>query len=298
MKYPSLIFFLAILFAHTAYSQDLIITNRLDTVPCTIVKKTSKYFNIQFEKNGKQIDTTLRAWQVKEFQRDYLAPPKPNKTFLNYSFKGKTIITPEVGIGYLTSKPEGNAKKANSFQIGELQVGWVKGVSIKHFLHNSLALGLTFNQFTTKNPRNHFLRIDLGNNEYYDLSIRDEIKRTFIGITAQFRTVSKDSLRSCSFNIDLGHISEVNNFTFEEQGVYTYRAIGANVGITFSQYVTSRIGLSAKAYTSFLFTQSPPQFDESQASIDKQEYGGYMHYNHLGFSFGVNIVLNKPKADQ
>ena len=276
-----------------SFGQDLIITNRNDTVPCKILKKTAKYFNIQYENNGVVKDTSLRYWQVKEFKRDYLAPPKPNLTFLNYSFKGNTVFIPEFGPGYLTSKPIGSAKRNNSFQIAELQVGWIKGATVRHFVNNYLAIGATFNQLTTKNPRTHF--INFGKDQY--LILKDELKRTFIGASVQFRTISKDSLRTCSFIIDIGHMSEVNNFLFQEAGTYKHQAIGVNTGIEFTQFIHKRIGFTAKFYYSFLSNQHTPTL-EGPTADQKMEYGGFMHYNHLALTFGVNLLLNKPKTKE
>ncbi len=200
--------FTFLLFLTTAefiYGQDLIITNKGDSLNCKITKIKPDYIYFTFKYDNSIRNTFLPVNDVVNYKKDFYSNPAFN---LSENIKQEDFDKFEIGftggLSFLTAKLSDQIDPQLRSYARELKSGYHYGGNLGIFWSETVGAGAKYSVFNSKNERS--FNID---NEV--LRVKDNITIQFIAPGVVTRLYSANKKTKFSSGIYIGYLSYRND---------------------------------------------------------------------------------------
>jgi hypothetical protein len=230
----------------TAKSQDLIVTNKGDSLNCEITKIKSDYIYFTFKYENEIRNTLLPVSQVKFFKKNFYThseiPIEKLKKNNNYQ---KVKISAFGGWSYLTGKLSNKVPDDFRQYMKELKSGYHFGGDVCFFVSEKIGLGLKYTNFKTKNEIYDIYIIDTLTGKKRTGILRDDITVQYFGPALFMRFYSKNKMVAFLSNISLGYLSYKNDAVVVDRFTLSSGTVGMvyDLGVDFMLDRNLAIGL-------------------------------------------------------
>lgn len=212
MKKILIIIILAVLFAHSSFSQDLIVTAKGDSINCKINKERNDFIYFTFSKDQEIRETLLQRSQIKTYSKGYFSQSEIPS---DYQSSGKDYekirISVNGGYSYRFAKISGSVPDEYHDYMKKLKSGHHFSADAAYFLSESIGLGLKFSQFNSKENFGTIFT-DLDGDGITDTGkMNDNISISFIGPMIASQIPSANSKNALFSNLAIGVLSYKDN---------------------------------------------------------------------------------------
>jgi hypothetical protein len=225
-----LIFAAAVLLAglRAAQAQDLIVTDKGDTLNCKITKIRSDFVHFTFKYENEIRNTLLPVGQIAVYKTDYFSKPevpidKVKNGGGNYQ---KLRIGADGGWSYMTAKVSSSVPADFRDYIGELKSGYHFGGDASYFTSESVGFGLRYSLFRTSNEIDNITAIDPVSGQTRTGRLKDDVTIHFIGPTVCTRMSSANKKANFGSDLSLGYLAYKNNATVIDDFTLKSAAMG------------------------------------------------------------------------
>lgn len=280
---------LLIFIANSAFSQDLIITNKDDSINCKITKVKTDNIYFTFKHDGEIRSTLLAVTQVKIHQFDYFHTSEvPEDKVVGYENYPHFRIALNGGFSYQTAKVAENVPSDFKNYIKGLKSGYHIGGDASYYFSELIGFGFKYYVFKASNSMdNIYVENSLGNRTYGKMS--DNLTISFVGPTFSTRILNHDKSNAFLMSLALGYMGYSNDKVIIDY----YKMTGSTVGMTFD--IGYDIGLSENLSLGFqvsflrgtLFEYD--WHDGSTTETIELEEGQYESLNRIDFSVGLRF---------
>lgn len=272
------------------FSQDLIVTNKRDSINCKItkIKKDNIYFT--FRHKDEIRSTLLPAAGIKYYQLNY---------FKNVEVPREKVIGNQVykhfrfglngGYGYRTNKMSSSIPSDFSDYSKKLKSGLQFSGDLTYYFTEPLGIGLKYSSFKASNSMSDIYVEDSGGSRRYG-NMSDNIGISFIGPVFSSRFSNKDKTNAFLMNIGLGYMGYKNNYTL----IDPYKVTGSTMGMSFDMgydfKVSSNLilGVQLSAISGVLTTYKLSDGSATQnIKLEKENYEGLAR---LELSLGLRFM--------
>lgn len=286
MKY-SLLLGVLLLISTCGISQDLIVTDKGDSLNARISKVKSDYIYFAFKHKGEIRNTLISVTAVKDFKYNFyqtsVVPKNKVKPVYNYP---RYRIALNGGYSYITASLVKELSNGVKDYYNELKSGYHFGGDMTYFVSEVIGFGVKYVNFLTSNSLSNVTLFDnYGNTRSGKMS--DDIAISFIGPTFTSRYLSNTGRNSFLTSVSLGYVHYKDDAVLIDY----YKIRGGTVGINFDLAYETRLaknlylGVQVSLYTATLYS-----YDFENATTSKHielMRGHYESLNRLDFSFGL-----------
>jgi hypothetical protein len=227
MKKTITLFTLIICFA-TAKAQDLILTNKGDSINCKITKVEPQNVYFTFNKDNQIRSTLINTTDLKEYKFNFykttLLPA--SKVFNNQKYSHWRYGV-NVAYGYQTAKSGANANQTERDYYNGLRSGYSFGADITYFIQESYGVGFKYNRFLTSNSLNNVPLTPKNGNPTFIGNLSNDISVNFIGPYFSLRSIPKNEKNALIMNLALGYVGYKNNEISDKKYEATSSSFGA-----------------------------------------------------------------------
>lgn len=226
------ILFITLCAGTDALSQDLIVTNKNDSIKCKITNvKTDLIYFTFINDQGRIMNTLLPMSKILEYK-------------YNYFFRSESNISPtkivgnknyphlRIGLGggfsYLTAPVSNNIPSELESYIKELKSGYNISVDAGYFLSKTYGLGLAYSLFKTNNSADIYGEDANGN--LITGKLIDNIAVNYFGPSFLIRFMNKHYTNAFIMSFSLGYLGYENQATLFDEFLMN----GSTFGITIS----------------------------------------------------------------
>ncbi len=159
MKYFYLFLTSLLLISNVTFSQDLIITEKGDSINCKIIKINTDYTYFTFMHKSDVRSTLLptnKISYVKDFFKTAEVPASLVKASTPYKKYRINIFN---GFSYRVAKIASNEPLEIREYLSELKSGYHFGADVGYFFSENIGAGIKYSNFNSKNERNN-LRLE------------------------------------------------------------------------------------------------------------------------------------------
>lgn len=278
-----------ILLANSIYAQDLIVTNKGDSINCRITKvKTDKIY-FTFKHNNEIRSTLIPMIDVSNHQFDYYQTSEvPKEKIVNHKNYQQFKFAINGGYSYQTARVGGNVPSDFKNYVKQLKSGYHFASDLTYYISEPLGFGLKYLLFRSSNSLDNIYRDDLnGNREYGKMS--DDLKIWFFGPTFSTRLLSHDKSNAFNINLSLGYMGYSNNKVIVDKYKMTGSTIGFSydIGYDFGLSENLSLGFQVSYLSGNLF-----EYDWNDGIITKTielEEDQFESLNRLDFSIGLRF---------
>ncbi len=195
------------------FSQDLIVTQKGDSIFCTISKENRDfvYFSY-FDTDNIQKNSLLIREKIFSITKNYATlhpetyPTPPVKNIEYDQFR----IGIYGGFSYLLAPLAQGIGQDLENHLNALKTGYHFGANAEFYFSEYLGIGLKLCRFRTKNQSNDILFPD-NKGGFYKGFLREDIYTTFLGPSFSTRIYNMKKTNSFSANIAVGYVGYVDN---------------------------------------------------------------------------------------
>jgi hypothetical protein len=227
MKKTITLFTLIICFA-TIKAQDLILTNKGDSINCKITKVEPQNVYFTFNKDNQIRSTLINTTDLKEYKFNFykttLLPA--SKVFNNQKYSHWRYGL-NLAYGYQTAKSAPNVPQFLRDYNDGLRSGYSFGADVTYFLKENYGIGFKYNRFLTSNRLSNItLTPNSGGPTKYG-NMADDISIDFIAPYFSIRQISNNQKNALLMGIALGYIGYQNNAILIDKYTINSSSFGA-----------------------------------------------------------------------
>lgn len=244
------ILILSLIWTGNTFAQDLIVTEKGDSIHCSInsVKKDHIYFSFKHKKSNEIRNTLLPLIDITQYQYNfYKTKEVPESYKKNTQRKGKSFqILINGGYSYRTAKIDKRADELEKDYIKGLKSGYHFGADFTYYFAETYGIGLKFNQSKASNRLNNLIFTDDSENSINGV-LEDNISILFIGPFYTTRYFIGKNNNALYANLALGYIGYSNNATYIDQKFeLTGRTFGSALDFGFDLTIAKNLGLDLR----------------------------------------------------
>lgn len=272
------------------FSQDLIVTNKRDSINCKItkIKKDNIYFT--FRHKDEIRSTLLPVGEIKYYQLNFFKNSEvPRERVIGNRIYKHFRIALNGGYGYRTNKMSSTIPSDFSEYSKKLKNGFEFGGDLTYYFTEPLGIGLKYSSFKASNSMSNIYIEDSNGNRRYG-SMSDNIGISFIGPVFSTRFLNKDKTNAFLMNVALGYMGYKNNYTL----IDPYKLTGSTMGMTFDigydfKFSSNLIlGVQLSAISGVLTGYK--LFDGSTTQNIELQKENYEGLNRLELSLGLRFM--------
>lgn len=211
------------------FSQDLIVTNKRDSINCKItkIKKNNIYFT--FSHKDEIRSTLLPVGEIKDYELNFFKNSEvPHEKVVDNQIYKHIRIALNGGYGYRTNKMSSTIPSGFSEYSKKIKSGLQFSGDLTYYFTEPLGIGMKYSSFKASNSMsNIYIEESNGNRRYGNMS--DNIRISFIGPFFSTRFLNKDKTNALLMNVALGYMRYKNNFTL----IDPYKLTGSTMGMAF-----------------------------------------------------------------
>lgn len=266
--------------------QDLIVTEKGDSLNCKITKVNLENIYFIFKKNNEIKDTLLNNSKIKYFKKDYFSISEVPKDKIpnNYS---KISINIDGGWSYMTAKVSDKVPSELHNYVEELKSGYHFGGDVDFFPFKYFGFGLKYSRFRTSNQLNNVSFVDSTTGQIYKGKLRDDITVQYFGPSFCARIPIVNNKVNFNSDFSFGYLSYKNNAIMYNNYMLKGKTLGLlwNFGIDYKFESSFSIGLTC-AYTFGRLSQYEYS-DARQTQTIKPEKEDYEGLSRIDISVGL-----------
>ena len=236
MKRFCLIIFLFLFVGNIIKCQDLIVTNKGDSINCKITnyRKNNMYFTLR---DGNEIrNTMIPMEQIKYYQKNYYSksdiPLNKVNRIGNYS---KLRISFQGGYSYQLAKIGSDVPQIFQDYYKKLKNGYSFGGDIDYFTSDRFGFGFKFSIFRTHNELDNIVATDTLTGVVKTGSLKDNITIQYFGpeICTRLHTFNNKTIFIA--DMSLGYLGYQDNATLIDNYTVTGNTVGLmlDIGVDF-----------------------------------------------------------------
>jgi hypothetical protein len=280
-----------VLFQYTSVKgQDLIVTNRGDSVNCKITKIEHDYIYFTYKYQNEVRNSLFARDQIKRYQQDYYEVaevlPEEVKTFQK-KFQ-KIRIGAFGGFSYLTAQvtdvPTGFEKYYN-----DLKTGHHFGGDLGYFLGKHIGFGFNYSIFKTENEIKN-VSFTFANGTTKTGTLRDDITIQTFGPVFWSRLNFFHQTGGLLPHASIGYVSYKNNALIADKAELSAGTIGITLGAIADFAIDDKIALTLNLQYSTAFLTQNKITDATGTHIQKFEDGAVEDISHIDIGIGVRWV--------
>jgi outer membrane protein W len=247
MKQLTLALILFIAFVFHMQGQDLIITQKGDSLNCKITSIKNNYIYFTFKYNNEIRNTLLPVDKVKFYKKDFYdnaeVPPDKIKNIGQYQ---RFRMGGSAGWSYMTAKINENVPADFRQYVKDLKSGYHYGGDFGYYFSESVGLGLISNVFRTNNELDGVAEVDSAGHILRIGKLIDDITVFYIGpaLLLRYYSFRKNIIFRSDFS--LGYIGYNNNATVIDKFTLTGNSAGFiyDIGADFTIDKNLTLGIS------------------------------------------------------
>jgi len=274
--------------ANITKAQDLIVTDRGDSLNCKItkIKKDYIYFAFKFENEVK--NTLLHVDQIKFFEIDFFAIPEFSyKKVKNIKDFQKVRLGFFGGPSYMLGKISDDVPEDFIPYYKKLKSGYHLGGDIRFFTSEYFGLGLKYMNFKTQNKIEKIYATNTVTGVTMTGSLEDDITIQYFGPIVSAKFHNKNNNIFFLINMSMGYIGYKNYATLIDSYTLTGNTIGE-----ISEFI-----IDIKIDKNFAFGCGLSYMVGSMSSIKKDgeviklEDDEYISVSRIDFSLGLRLYF-------
>ena len=300
--------FIYITFASYCKAQDLIVTDKGDSLNCKITDIKESYIYFTYKADNEIRSTLLPVWQIPFYKQNYFPQPDltlkvpenspeyvANKTKKAYAKKGdyKSVrINFDGGFSYSIVKLSKDLDPFFDDYFKKLKSGRHLGGDFGYFISESFGLGLRYSNFNTKNELKNVIATNSTTGQVKSGNISDNITINYFGPNMFLRYTSKDKMRSIIGSLSLGYMGYKDKVVFlGEKYSYTGGALGSVLKLEADFMIDRNIALGIGfGYIGGSLGQVEETYKSKTTTI-KFKVGEFESLARIDLSVGLKIYL-------
>lgn len=272
------------------HSQDLIVTEKGDSINCKITKIKPDYIHFTFKYENEIRNTLLPAGQIKFYQQNFYATPevpidKIKGTEGDYQ---KIRFGIYGGWSYRTAKVNKNVPSQLQQYIKDLKAGYHLGGDFNYFFSENIGLGLKYSIYRASNELNNVYIVD-GSGQGRTGKVKDEITIHYFGPTIS--TAFSSSNKKCRFisNFSLGYLTYKDKVIIIDDFVLTSKTLGMLLDFGIDVPINRNSSISfIFSYTMGTLTHYDYQSNGITSTI-KLDKESYENISRIDLSIGLRL---------
>jgi hypothetical protein len=221
---------LIILFAYLipAKAQDLIVTEKDDSLNCKITQIKSNYIYFTFKYENEIRNTLLPAGQIKYYKKGFFSKSELPADKIK-SVKGnyqKLRIGIYGGWSYMTAKVGSEVPSAFQQYTKDLKSGYHLGGDFSFFTSENIGLGIKHSMFRTGNELDNIYIVDPVTGQARTGKLKDDITIQYFGPAICTRVSSANKKTHFISDLSLGYLLYKNNATVIDDFTLTSGTLG------------------------------------------------------------------------
>ncbi|MBN4051367.1 hypothetical protein JYU16_00985 [bacterium AH-315-M05] len=258
-----------------AKSQDLIITDKGDSLNCKIMKIRGAHFHITFKDEDKIRRAVLPSSMVKYYQKEYYhTREKVKDTIVVLDDNPMIRFSISGGLSNLVAKISDQIPSDFIPYMKELRSGYHIGGDLNYYITGTQGIGIKYSMFRTKNQLNN-IYIIYPNGQTRSGILRDDITIQFIGPSYCMRMFLGNKYSHLISNISLGYLDYRNNAKLIDDFILSSSALGFSGDIGIDFLIDNNISLGI-AFSITLGTLSKFEIDDGVSiqtiELDKENF--------------------------
>lgn len=284
----SLLIVLLLFVANAIHSQDLIVTDKGDSINCKITKVKPDIVYFTFKYGNEVRSTLLPVSNIKAYQIDFYqtseVPPEKIAGYQNYQHFRLAL---NGGFSYETAKVSDKVPAEFEDYIKQLKSGYHLGGDFTYYFNEFLGAGVRYSVFKTKNSlENIYLEDSYGNRTYGRLS--DDLTISFIGPSFSSRFINRKN-NSFLMSVSLGYMDYKNNGFVINRYKMTGNTAGFAMDIGYDIRMSENLALGFQLSLLSGFLVKYDWQDATQKQTVNLEKGEYESLNRIDFSIGLRF---------
>lgn len=235
MKFFNLIALL--LFFHSAKSQDLIVTNKNDSINCKIGKIKNEYVHFTFRYKDEVRETLLSENEILSYKKGFYSfteIPEGYKTASeNYT---KFDFHVGGGFSWLTAKVSEEVDNSLKEYIKELKSGHHLNLVATKYISENIGFSLYYSRFISKNSRENATYQTFGSTHFG--KIQNTIITNFIAPALKTKIVHANEKTYFTTTFAMGYLGYRDKMSVHNE----IKISGSSVGLIFDFGVATQLG--------------------------------------------------------
>ena len=209
------ILFIFVFIGNIASAQDLIVTNKNDSIRCKIDKEDFDFVYYTLNKDNQNTSTKIKLSDVRNVRYNYLESKNQNQNIPNvvediYRPERTYRFVVDGGMNLITAKTLSTDDKELDKHLNSLKLGYQYGLGAYMFGQKSFGYGLTYKHYFNQNKNDAYLYVDSVNgNRVGELSDRTNIN--FYAFTLLNRTSFFNDKMDLFLGISGGYLQYKND---------------------------------------------------------------------------------------
>jgi len=290
MKNSILVLFL-LTFLVNIFSQDLIITDKDDSLNCRITKVIEENIYFSFNYIDRIRNTMMPLDRVKIYKYGYFNNDKTSvREIAGYHGYKKIRTAVNFGWSYRTAPVEEGLQSLIERYFKELKKGYHISSDLNYFFTEYFGFGLKYSFYKSSNELSN-VQVTFEGGSQKTGKIRDDITIHFIGPSFNMRLLPGDGRNTLHSGFSAGYVRYINN----SQVIDKYIVKGETLG--FSWDVGCDLGLSANVYLGLMFSYTLGVLKEYEVDdgtyrvIYELDTEDYDNLSRIDLSVGLRIDL-------
>lgn len=218
---------LVLCFTTNTMAQDLIVTDKGDSLNCKITKTKGEYIHFMYMYETEVRSTLLPNYRVIAYKMNYyLQPELPVDIARRSSSYPKFRVNLSGGYSHLIARISDNVPPFLRDYMKNLKSGYHFGADASFFISESIGFGLKYSMFKTRNEIGNVIFRDLATNTNKIGTIKDDITQHYFGPAFCTRFYSTSKNVAFLMSISMGYIDYTNNATQLENFTMTGNSLG------------------------------------------------------------------------
>lgn len=251
MKKPiPFIIILLTLLVNISFSQDIIVTNKKDTIICKLISVDEHFVTFKLKANGqKSIKRSLNKDEI--FSIDYGSFSPEKNIEKKDNFRTKTVYSQKgdrgrfglnCGLSYITADIEEPGENGIDEHFCKLRRGFNTGISATYFLKDNIGLGVKFCNYRSTNKKEISRIITETTIEKYILD--EEIGINYIGPAFLIKKDTYSENNKVILGLSLGYLNFRDVTKADRQSkIVTGETIGFNPSMGSDFMIAESLGL-------------------------------------------------------
>ncbi len=227
-------------------AQDLILTNKGDSINCKITKVEPENVYFTFNKDNQIRSTLINTTELKEYKFNFykttLLPA--NKIFNNQKYSHWRYGF-NIAYGYQTAKSGAYTNQTQRDYYNGLRSGYSLGADVTYFIQENYGIGFKYNRFNTANSLSNVPLTPINGGPTVIGNISNDIDIDFIAPCFSIRAIPKNDKNALIINFALGYVGYKNSEMAIKKNIATSSSFGMMLDLGYD------VGLSKSTALAF-----------------------------------------------
>jgi hypothetical protein len=226
------VIFILILFVsyEFAWSQDLIVTERGDSINCKITRQKGNYIYFSYMIENNMRKSLLHNSQIKYFKKDFyvqsFVPSDKLRYMRNYQ---KLRIGIFAGGSYMLGIISDSIPEDFKKYYKDLKTGHHIGGEAGYFISKNIGVGLKYSNFNSKNKIENIIATNTITGQSRIGSLKDNITIRYFAPVFYLRLYSRNKQLIYSSDFSFGYLDYKNNATLIDDYIVTGKTLGMHM---------------------------------------------------------------------